>query len=54
MKKGIYLTAVFATIFLAMSAYAQQEGHLVGLYLFDGEEGDEVIDLSGNENVLPV
>ncbi len=50
MKKRIYLTAVFVTIFLTMSAYAQQEEHLVGLYLFDGEEGDEAIDLSGNEN----
>jgi hypothetical protein len=50
MKKGIYLAAVSIMAFLSISAYAQQEEHIVGLYFFDDEEGDEVIDSSGNGN----
>lgn len=50
MKKGMYLTAVFTMAFLTISAYAQQEEHLVGLYFFDDEKGDEVVDSSDNGN----
>jgi hypothetical protein len=50
MRKGTYLTAIFTMAFLSISAYAQQKEHLVGLYFFDDEEGDEVIDSSGNGN----
>ena len=50
MRKSTYLTAIFIMTFLSMSAHAQQEEHLVGLYFFDDEKGDEVIDSSGNGN----
>ncbi|MFC1717172.1 LamG domain-containing protein [Candidatus Poribacteria bacterium] len=50
MIRGVSLAAIFVIIFLSMSAYAQQAENLVGLYLFDDGNGDEVIDLSGNEN----
>jgi hypothetical protein len=50
MRKGIGLIAVFIMTFLSISAYAQQEEHLVGLYFFDDRTADEVIDSSGNDN----
>lgn len=44
------LCMIFFVAFLSMLAYAQQEEHIVALYLFDDGSGDEVIDSSGNEN----
>ena len=47
MRKG--LITIVIMVLLSISAYAQQEEHLVGLYFFD-DEGDKVIDSSGNGN----
>ncbi len=50
MRKRMFSVTVFVIVSLGVSAYAQQAGHLVGLYLFDDEGGNDVIDSSGNGN----
>ena len=50
MKKNIYFAVVSIMTFLSVSAYAQQEEHLVALYFFDDGKADEVIDSSGSGN----
>ncbi len=50
MKNKISLFTAFLLVCISASAYAQQNDHLVALYLFDEEGGDQAVDSSGKNN----
>ncbi|MBD3182219.1 hypothetical protein GF312_08000 [Candidatus Poribacteria bacterium] len=50
MTTKIFFVSLFILAFIVSLSNAIQDENMVALYLFDDENGDEVIDLSGNEN----